>query len=79
MPTKRDIIDFEKFITTIEEEFDEFFDDKLGDIEIYLQEKGFGEYTVIYETFDKIEESKDNILYRLKRLKKGLSRILKSI
>lgn len=76
MATKRDVIEFKEFVETVEEEFDEFFTDKMADIEIYLDERGFGEYDIIYETFDKIENSKEHILLNLKRMKTLLAKIL---
>jgi hypothetical protein len=76
MPTKNDVIEFKKLIESVEEEVDEFLDEKLGDIELYLNESGFGEYDIIYETFDKIENSKSMILHNLQVLKVKLSKII---
>lgn len=78
MATKNDIKEFHELIAHTQEEIDEFLVERLGDIEIFLDERGLNEYNIIYETFDKIELSKSEILDRLKRLKNLLTRILKS-
>lgn len=78
MATKNDIREFQKLITQTKDEIDEFFDDKFSDIEMFLETKGLNEYNVIYETFDKIESSKNTMLDSLEKMKRLLSKILQS-
>jgi len=79
MATKKDIAQFQKLIESIENEFDEFFDEKLGDIEIYLEQNDLRGYSFVNKIFDNIENYKNSILYELNHLKKILSRILQSV